>query len=51
MSRDEPPLPPRITGVLLGIWVTVCLILALVVVPTVFALCAPPGTTVGMTGP
>lgn len=51
MSREEPPLPPRLTGVILGVWMTVLLILALVVVPTVFAVCAPPGTTGGGTGP
>ncbi len=51
MSGDGgPPLPPRATGVVLGLWMAFFLILALVVVPTLFAVCAPPGTSTP-TGP
>jgi hypothetical protein len=39
--KREPPLPPTATGIALGIWITLMLILALVIVPTIFALCAP----------
>ncbi|MEK7863134.1 MAG: hypothetical protein AAB295_07725 [Chloroflexota bacterium] len=50
MTREEPPLPPRATGIALGLWMTVLIVLALFVVPSLFALCAPPGTT-GAPGP
>jgi hypothetical protein len=41
MTKEEPPLPPRATGVVLGVWVAVFLILAFVVVPELFASCIP----------
>ncbi len=50
MTREEPPLPPRATGIVLGLWMTVLIVIALFVVPGLFALCAPPGTT-GALGP
>ena len=34
-------LPPTATGIALGIWIALMLILALVIVPTIFALCTP----------
>ena len=38
--RSGPP-SPTATGIALGIWIAVMLVLAFVVVPTVFATCAP----------
>ena len=42
MTKEEPPLPPRATGIFLGVWMAALLILALFVVPEVFATCFPP---------
>ena len=42
VTKEEPPLPPRATGIFLGVWVAVLLILAFVVVPELFAACIPP---------
>ena len=42
LSPEEPPLPPRATGVFLGVWVAALLFIAFVVVPQLFAACAPP---------
>ena len=42
LSREEPPLPPRATGIFLGFWVAALLFVAFVVVPQLFAACAPP---------
>jgi len=42
VTKEEPPLPPRATGVFLGLWVAVFLILAFVVIPELFASCTPP---------
>lgn len=50
VSKEEPPLPLRATGIALGLWMTVLIVLALFVVPSLFALCAPPGPT-GPPGP
>jgi hypothetical protein len=46
MSRHEPekegsPLPPRATGIFLGLWIAALLVLAFVVVPNLFASCMP----------
>ena len=41
MSREEPPLPPRATGIFLGLWMAALLLLAFVIVPQIFAVCAP----------
>jgi hypothetical protein len=46
LSRQEPeregsPLPARATGIFLGVWIAVLLILAFVVVPNMFAACMP----------
>lgn len=41
MSRgpDEPPLPPLATGITLGLWIALMLLLAFVIVPTLFSSC------------
>ncbi len=41
MNKEEPPLPPRATGVFLGIWVAVLLIVAFLIVPALFSTCVP----------
>ncbi len=43
-EKPGAPLPPRATGMFLGLWMAVLLILAFVVVPFLFAVCASPGT-------
>lgn len=45
MSEERPPLPPRATGLFLGVWVGVLLVLAFFVVPLLFSLCAPAPAT------
>jgi hypothetical protein len=42
-DKERPVLPPRATGVFLGLWMSVLLVLAFFVVPALFALCAPAG--------
>jgi hypothetical protein len=42
VTKEEPPLPPRVTGMFLGLWMAVLLILAFFVVPELFAACFPP---------
>ena len=39
-KKEEPPLPPRATGIFLGLWMAIFIILALFVVPQVFSICA-----------
>ena len=41
MSREEPPLPPRATGVFLGLWIVALLFIAFFVVPMLFSSCVP----------
>jgi len=41
-KKEEPRLPPAATGIFLGLWTAVFIVLALFVVPQVFASCAPP---------
>lgn len=41
MSRAEPPLPSRATGIFLGFWVAALLMIAFFVVPALFAGCVP----------
>ncbi|MEX2047221.1 MAG: hypothetical protein WEE03_08645 [Chloroflexota bacterium] len=36
------PLPPVATGIALGMWMALMLVLAFVVVPALFGMCAPP---------
>ncbi len=45
-DEDErrSPLPPVATGIALGLWIALMLVLAFVVVPTLFGMCAFPPT-------
>ncbi len=36
---DPSPLPPLATGISLGLWIALMLVLAFVIVPTAFASC------------
>jgi len=40
-SEPKTPLPPRATGIFLGVWVAVLLFAAFFVVPELFAGCIP----------
>jgi len=40
VSKEESPLPPRATGIFLGLWIAGLLFLAFVVVPQLFAACS-----------
>jgi hypothetical protein len=40
-SREGPPIPPRATGIVLGLWVAALFILAFVIVPALFSTCVP----------
>jgi hypothetical protein len=42
VTKEGPPLPPRATGLFLGVWLAALLFLAFFVVPEVFASCNPP---------
>jgi hypothetical protein len=41
VKKDGPPLPPAATGIFLGPWMAVFIVLAVFVIPQVFAACAP----------
>jgi hypothetical protein len=41
-ERERSPLPPVATGIVLGLWIALMLVLAFVVVPLLFGVCAPP---------
>jgi hypothetical protein len=41
-GSEGPTLPPVATGLVLGLWITVLLVLALVVVPALFSTCTAP---------
>ena len=44
-EQQRSPLPPVATGIALGLWIALMLVLAFVVVPIVFGQCgAPTGT-------
>ena len=43
----EQPLPLRATAIVLSVWVVGLVLIAFVVLPALFATCAPPGTTGG----
>ena len=47
VDRRGSPLPLRATGIVLAVWITGLVILAFVILPALFATCAPPGTTGG----
>jgi hypothetical protein len=40
-EKEGSPLPPLATGITLGLWIVAMLVLAFVVVPTLFASCLP----------
>jgi hypothetical protein len=40
-DKEGSPLPPVATGIALGLWIALMLVLAFVVVPAVFGLFAP----------
>ena len=40
-SGPQTPLPPRATGIFLGVWIAVLLFAAFFVVPQLFAVCIP----------
>ncbi len=41
-KKEEQPLPPLATGIALGLWISVMLVLAFVIVPFLFSSCMPP---------
>jgi hypothetical protein len=41
VKKDGPSLPPAATGIFLGVWMAFFIVLAVFVVPQVFASCAP----------
>jgi len=41
VTKERSPLPPRATGMFLGVWVAVLLFVAFFVVPQLFAGCMP----------
>ena len=40
VRQEGPPLPPKMTGAFLGLWVALMLTLAFLVVPALFSTCA-----------
>ena len=40
-DKEGSPLPPVATGIALGLWIALMLVLAFVIVPAVFGLFAP----------
>ena len=47
-QKEGPPLPPRATGIVLGLWIAAMLFIAFFVVPMLFATCAPPPAPSGL---
>jgi hypothetical protein len=41
-DKERSPLPPVATGIALGIWIALMLVLAFVVVPALFGMCTLP---------
>jgi hypothetical protein len=41
-DQGRSPLPPVATGIALGLWIALMLVLAFVVVPALFGMFAPP---------
>ncbi|MEO8631864.1 MAG: hypothetical protein ABI466_00790 [Chloroflexota bacterium] len=41
-EKERSPLPPVATGIALGLWIALMLVLAFVVVPALFGMFAPP---------
>ncbi len=42
-KEGRSPLPPVATGIALGLWIALMLVLAFVVVPALFGMCSVPG--------
>ena len=40
-EKERSPLPPVATGIVFGLWIALMLVLAFVVVPALFGMCAP----------
>lgn len=40
-QKERSPLPPVATGIVLGVWIALMLVLAFVVVPALFGMFAP----------
>lgn len=40
-EKERSPLPPVATGIVFGLWIALMLVLAFIVVPALFATCAP----------
>jgi hypothetical protein len=53
VKRDQEgsPLPLRATGIFLGLWMTVLITIAFVVVPAAFSSCQPTGNPVPSASP
>jgi hypothetical protein len=45
-DKGGSPLPPVATGIALGLWIALMLVLAFVVVPALFGMCAGPQAAV-----
>jgi hypothetical protein len=41
-DKEASPLPPVATGIALGLWIAVMLVIAFIVVPALFGLCSVP---------
>jgi len=41
-KKERSPLPPVATGIVFGLWIAFMLVLAFVVVPLLFGMCAVP---------
>jgi hypothetical protein len=46
-DEERSPLPPVAAGIVFGLWIAFMLVLAFVVVPALFGMCAPPQTVTG----
>jgi len=42
-AEDRSPLPLRATGIVLGLWISILVVAAFVVVPALFSVCTLPG--------
>ena len=43
-DHERQPLPPLATGIALGLWISAMLLLAFLIVPTLFASCVVPAS-------
>jgi hypothetical protein len=44
-EKEPSPLPPVATGIALGLWIALMLVLAFVVVPLLFSMCGTPSAS------